>query len=80
MMHNIACVFAQGFARAQAEQNALAAEYRGRSLEAVGRTLQMVRPEERSAFWQDKIVTDAALAPLRGDVEFKRLGDEYGRR
>jgi hypothetical protein len=36
-----------------------------------------LRPEERSAFWQDKILPDAALTPVRNVAEFRRLQDEY---
>jgi hypothetical protein len=40
----------------------------------------MVRPEERSAFWRNRILADAALTPLRDDAEFQRLQNEYGQR
>jgi tetratricopeptide (TPR) repeat protein/predicted Ser/Thr protein kinase len=81
MMHNIACIFAQAVARAEADcqeagRQALADRYRRRALEAVRQTLTMVRPQERLSFWQDKILPDAALAPIRQDAEFQRLGDE----
>jgi tetratricopeptide (TPR) repeat protein len=83
MMHNIACTFAQAVARAEADlreadRQSLADGYRGRALEAVHQTLTMVRPEERSAFWQDKILPDAALTPIHKDADFKRLREEYG--
>jgi tetratricopeptide (TPR) repeat protein len=82
MMHNIACAFAQAAARAEADRAekdrlALAAGYRGRALEALRRTLELVRPDERAAFWRDKVVPDAALAPLHEEAEFKRLRQEH---
>jgi tetratricopeptide (TPR) repeat protein len=82
MMHNIACIFAQAVARAEAdgqaaERQALVARYRERALEAVRQTLALLHPEERLSFWQDKILSDAALTPIRHDAEFKRLEDEY---
>jgi tetratricopeptide (TPR) repeat protein len=85
MMHNLACIFAQAFARAEADRREtgrqpLADSYRRRALEAVRQTLAMVRPEERLSFWQDKILPDAALTPVRNDAEFKRLQDEYAHR
>ena len=80
MMHNIACVFAQAVARVEAEQEkdqqVLAADYRRRALEAVHETLAMLRPEERLSFWRDKILPDAALAPIRDDARFQRLQEE----
>jgi tetratricopeptide (TPR) repeat protein len=85
MMHNIACTFAQAVARAEADlqkedRRSLAESYRSRALEAVRQTLAMVRPRQRSSFWQDKILPDAALTPIRNDAEFKRLQNHYGHR
>jgi tetratricopeptide (TPR) repeat protein/predicted Ser/Thr protein kinase len=82
MMHNIACIFAQAVARAEADvhekdRQSLSNDYRERALQAVGRTLAMLRPEERAAFWRDKILPDAALVPIRNDAGFKRLHQEY---
>jgi serine/threonine-protein kinase len=81
MMHNSACIFAQAVARAEADlqeqdRRSLAEGYRGRALKAVHQTLAMVRPEERLSFWQDKILPDAALMPIRNEAEFKRLNEE----
>jgi hypothetical protein len=82
MMHNIACIFAQAAARAevdreQVNRRALAEGHRSRALEAVRNTLQMVDPEVRRSFWQDKMLPDTALAPLREEAGFKRLEAEY---
>jgi tetratricopeptide (TPR) repeat protein len=84
MMHNIACVFAQAAVRAETEKDkedrpALALSYRAAALDAVGRTLDMVRPEERAAFWREKILPDAALAPLHGEETFRQLGREMAK-
>jgi tetratricopeptide (TPR) repeat protein len=83
MMHNIACIFAQAVARAEADRHgedrqSLAGSYRSRALKAIHQTLAMLRPEQRCSFWQDKILPDAALMPIRNDAEFKRLQDGYG--
>jgi serine/threonine-protein kinase len=85
MMHNVACTFAQAVARAEADlreedRQSLADRYRRRALEAVCQTLAMVPPEERLAFWQDKVLPDAALTPIRNHPDFKRLQEEYGHR
>jgi tetratricopeptide (TPR) repeat protein len=82
MMHNIACIFAQAAARSEADTHAqdrqlLAAGYRRQALHAVRETLARLRPQDRSSFWRDKILPDSALAPIRDDVEFKRLGEPY---
>ena len=74
MMHNVACVFALAAARAGATE-----DYRGRALEAVRQTLALLPAAERPAFWRDKILADPALAPIRGDVRFQRLQDEWAR-
>jgi tetratricopeptide (TPR) repeat protein len=81
MMHNIACVFAQAAARAEADpqeegRQLLAGSYRCRALDAVRQTLAMLPPQERPSFWRDKILTDDALAPVRDDARFKRLQEE----
>jgi tetratricopeptide (TPR) repeat protein len=85
MMHNIACIFAQAGARAEADlakedRQPLVENYRRRAVEAVRKTLTMLRPEERAFFWQDRILTDAALTPIHNDEDFKRLQEEYGDR
>jgi hypothetical protein len=77
-MHNLACVFAQAAARAEADaaeadRAALAARYRESALEAVRRTLALVRPEARAAFRRDVILPDGALDPIRRCPEFERL-------
>src|SRR5262249_34801259 len=85
MMHNIACIFAQAVARAEADlqevdRQFLAESFRSRALKAVHETLARLRPEERSSFWQDRILPDAALTPIRNEAEFKRLQDVYAYR
>jgi hypothetical protein len=61
-------------------RQALAASYRRRALEAIHQALAMLRPDERLSFWREKVLPDAALAPIRNDAEFRRLHDEYLRR
>jgi serine/threonine-protein kinase len=74
MVHNLACTLAQAVARAEAdEQRSLADRYRRQAVQAVRQCLEMVPPEERRAFWQDKVLPDAALAPIRAEVEFRKL-------
>jgi hypothetical protein len=51
-------------------------DYRRRALEAVHQTLNMLRPEQRLPFWRDKVLPDAALAPIRDDARFRRLREE----
>jgi serine/threonine-protein kinase len=82
MMHNVACIYAQAAARVEADReepdrHALASHCRRHALEAVRNTLGMLRPEERRSFWQDKVLPDAALAPLRGSDGFEQIRVEY---
>jgi serine/threonine-protein kinase len=84
MMHNLACLFAQAAVRAKEEgdmegRQERAAGYRAAALDALHRTLAMVRPEERTAFWRDKILPDLALAPLHQEVGFQQLGLEMAK-
>ncbi len=70
MMLNIACIFAQAAARVEAdseqmERKTLADGYRRHAVTAVRQTLGMVRPEERLAYWNEKVIKDPALAPVR---------------
>jgi Flp pilus assembly protein TadD len=80
MMHNIACIFAQAVAQAEAERESdrqgLVESYRRRACAAVKQTLDMLRPEERVAFWRDKVLPDPALIPIRNHAPFKKLEDE----
>jgi tetratricopeptide (TPR) repeat protein/tRNA A-37 threonylcarbamoyl transferase component Bud32 len=80
MMHNIACIFAQAAARAEANRGsdpqAPVEDYRRRTLEAIHGTLNLLEPKMRLSFWRDKILPDAALAPIRNDARFKRLQEE----
>jgi serine/threonine-protein kinase len=85
MMHNIACIFAQAVARVEADlhekdRQPLAERYCARALKAVHETLAMLRPEERLSFWQDKLLPDAALMPIRNHAEFKQFEEQYGQR
>jgi serine/threonine protein kinase/tetratricopeptide (TPR) repeat protein len=81
MMLNIACILAQAAARAEAdvtqsERQALAARYRNRAIETVRRTLRMLPADQRRTFWEQNIVPDAALAPIRSE-ELAALQREF---
>jgi tetratricopeptide (TPR) repeat protein/predicted Ser/Thr protein kinase len=80
MMHNVACIFAQAVSRAEAgrdkDPQSPVEDYRRRALETVHQTLNMLRPDERPLFWRDKILSDAALAPIRNDARFKQLQEQ----
>jgi tetratricopeptide (TPR) repeat protein len=82
MMHNIACILAQAAARVEADalepaRNQRADQYRRRALDAVRRTLDLLRPDERRSFWQDRILPDPALAPVRTLPGFKEVESTY---
>jgi tetratricopeptide (TPR) repeat protein len=82
MMHNIACIFAQAAARAEADtqiedRKSLGNNYRSRAWKAVYQTLAMLRAEARASFWTAKIAPDVALTPLHSDADFERLQNEY---
>ena len=92
-MHNLACLYAQAVARVEADAKAsdraaLTDSYRASAVRAIRRTLAMVRPEDRAAFWRDKVLPDSALDPIRNSPEFRELqreqaagpGEEAGRR
>jgi tetratricopeptide (TPR) repeat protein len=81
MMHNLACVFAQAAARAEADtapdRQALAARYRERAVEAVRRTVDLVPAEGRKAFLRDSVIPDQALDPIRQTPAFGQILKEY---
>ena len=84
IMHNLACVYAQAAARAEVdgtnrEGAACAEPWRIRAVEVLRQGLLILPPQERRSFWQTKVLTDAALAPIRDTAEFQQLGKEYGR-
>jgi hypothetical protein len=70
MQLNLACLFAQASARVQDDatepnRTARAAEYQGRAVRALRRAIELVPPADRAAYWQDKVLTDKALDPIR---------------
>jgi tetratricopeptide (TPR) repeat protein/predicted Ser/Thr protein kinase len=78
MMHNIACIFAQAVARVEADREeadrqTLSAYYREHACRVLRRALEMLRPEDHLPFWRDKVLADAALAPIRGDPGFVQI-------
>jgi tetratricopeptide (TPR) repeat protein len=82
MVHNIACIFALAAGKVQADPEAkdkktLVSQFRERAVEAIRRALAMVPPDERPAFWRDKVMPDTALDPIRACEEFKKLAKEY---
>jgi tetratricopeptide (TPR) repeat protein len=81
MMHNLACVFAQAAARAEADtatdRLTLAADYRERAVRAVRATLALVPAPGRAAFLRDSVVPDRALDPIRQVPAFRELLKEY---
>jgi tetratricopeptide (TPR) repeat protein len=84
MTHNVACIFAQAVVHAEADaretnRRALAAKYRARAFAAIRQTLALLAPSERAAFWNDTILTERALTPIRKDLEFRELDEQFGR-
>jgi tetratricopeptide (TPR) repeat protein len=82
MMHNLACIFAQAAARADADSApdrvTLAAGYRERAVAAVRRTLELVPIDKRAAFLRASVVPDAALDPIRDSPAFRQVLREHG--
>lgn len=84
MMFNIACIFAQAMIWAEADRNeenrhTLRNKYRLQALTALRQTLGMLRPSDRAAFWKEKVLPDPALAPIRGDADFRKIEKELVR-
>ncbi len=81
MMHNLACVFAQAAARAEADaapdRLTLAADYRKRAVGAVRQTLALVPAPRRAGFLRDSVAPDRALDPIRQLPAFRDLLKEY---
>jgi tetratricopeptide (TPR) repeat protein len=77
-MDNLACAYALVSARARAPE--LQETCRRRALEALRKTLELVPPAERLAFFQEKMVHDKAFESLRKSPEFKAIGDALIRR
>ncbi len=82
MMHNLACIFAQAAALAQADprerdNRAVAADYRCRALDMVQKSLQMLQPDERLAYWRDKVLPDPALRNIHNEEGFKQIVEQY---
>jgi tetratricopeptide (TPR) repeat protein len=48
-------------------------EYQERALGLIRKALERMPPEQRAAFWRDRVQTDPALAPVRTAPGFARL-------
>ncbi|HEX5271892.1 MAG TPA: tetratricopeptide repeat protein, partial [Gemmataceae bacterium] len=82
MMHNLACVFAQAAARAEADaaepdRLTRAAGYRERAVAAVRQALALLPADRRATFLRDSAVPDRALDPVRDTPAFRALLKEY---
>ena len=81
MMHNLACVFAQAVARAEADsvpdRLTLSARYRDRAVAIVRQTLALVPADRRAAFLRESVLPDRALDPIRQAPGFRELLKEY---
>jgi tetratricopeptide (TPR) repeat protein len=82
MMHNLACVFAQAAARAEADAAATdrlarAAGYRERAVAAIRETLALLPADRRAAFLRESVLPDKALDPIREAPAFRDLLAEY---
>jgi eukaryotic-like serine/threonine-protein kinase len=82
MMHNLACVFAQAAARAEADaaapdRLARAASYRDRAVGAARQTLALLPADRRAAFLRESVLPDRALDPIRTAPAFRDLLREY---
>jgi serine/threonine protein kinase/tetratricopeptide (TPR) repeat protein len=81
MMHNLACIFAQAAARAEADSASdrltLAARYRERAVGAVRSTLALVPAPQQTAFLRSSVVPDRALDPIRQVPAFRELLKEH---
>ncbi len=78
MMFNIACIFAQAAARIdddsdKSDRHVLRNDYCRRALAALRQAVSMVPPGERRIFWREKVLPDAALAPVRNHMDFRRI-------
>src|SRR5262249_25639019 len=82
MMHNLACVFAQAWARVRSDaaardREALATRYRERALGTIREALALVPAGDRAGFWRTKIAPDSALDPVRDSPEFQALVKQH---
>jgi hypothetical protein len=53
------------------------AEYQERALRLLRTALTLVPAAERPGYWRDRVMKDAALAPLRRLPEFGKLGERF---
>jgi tetratricopeptide (TPR) repeat protein/tRNA A-37 threonylcarbamoyl transferase component Bud32 len=78
MMHNVACVFAQAAAKAEADPNQrdrrdLSRHYRLCAIDAIRRSLALVPAAQQQSFWRTKVLTDKWLDSIRDRPEFKQI-------
>ncbi len=83
MLHNLACVYAQAAARAEADRGApeagtRAEQYRTQAVDVLRQALTRLAPGERGPFWQN-VLADSALDPIRATAAYKRLEADFPR-
>jgi serine/threonine-protein kinase len=81
MHFNLACLFAQAAGKAAEDVTApdrlvLATQLRQHASQAIHAALEKVTPGQRWPVWQEKMLPDEALNPIRGSAEFTRLLEE----
>jgi eukaryotic-like serine/threonine-protein kinase len=78
MMNNIACIFAEAARRvrldvAEVNRAELELEYRRQAIETLDKTLALVPPAGRVAYWEKTVSPDPWLDSIRASPEFVRL-------
>jgi tetratricopeptide (TPR) repeat protein len=81
MMHNIACTFALAVGQVEGDEGLpdrehVAERYRRRALETISRALDLVPADRRRSFWQETMLPDADLDPIRRSPGFGALREE----
>jgi tetratricopeptide (TPR) repeat protein len=86
-LYNAARIYAQAVGKVDAETGAtrptgtavLRARYESRALELIRQALDLHSASERRAFWQEFIMPDGALQPIRRAPGLVRLAERYAR-
>ena len=57
----------------------MASAYQERAVRLIRRSLESLPPKECGPFWQNTILRDGALSPIRTSTAFLSLASEYSR-
>src|SRR5262249_11133834 len=77
--YNVACTIAMCASKVDAQDAALANQYRGRAVTLLQKSIDLRPEKERAVFWKQTVATDAFLEPIRKVPAYLKMHEQYGK-